>query len=123
MWKKNQSKQLPLKLKTNKSIGCSMVFDARDKELAIGNHVRYVDTGTIGEVVDVKTEKGIDWVKIDKTELWYRSKLVELLDEKDLKKKSFDDGDDDEIDIEALKEKALDLEKIELDSNVAEGGG
>ena len=107
----------------NKSMGSSMVFDARDKELAIGNHVRYVDTGTIGEVVDVKTENGIDWVKIDKTGLWYRSKLVELLDEKDLKKKSFDDGGDDEIDIEALKEKALDLENIELDSNVAEGGG
>ena len=99
-----------------------MVFDARDKELAIGNHVRYVDTGTVGEIVVVKTEEGIDWVKIDKTELWYRSKLVELLDEKDLKKKSFDDGDD-EIDIEAIKEKALDLENIELDSNVAEGGG
>lgn len=99
-----------------------MVFDARDKELAVGNHVRYVDTGTIGEIVDVKTEKDIDWVKIDKTGLWYRSKLVELLDEKDFKKKSFDD-DSDEIDIEALKEKALDLENIELDSNVAEGGG
>ena len=106
----------------NKSTGSNMVFDARGKELAIGNHVRYVDTGTIGEVVDVKTENGIDWVKIDKTKLWYRSKLVELLDEKDLKKKSFDDGND-EIDIEALKEKALDLENIELDSNVAEGGG
>ena len=46
-----------------------MVFDARDKELAIGNHVRYVDTGTVGEIVDVKTEEGLDWVKIDKTEL------------------------------------------------------
>ncbi|WP_407421093.1 DUF2098 domain-containing protein [Methanobrevibacter sp.] len=100
----------------------SMVFDARDKELAIGDHVRYVDTGTIGEIVDLKTENGIDWVNIKKTELWYRSDLVELLDEKDLKKVSFDDGND-EIDIEALKEKALDLENIELDSNVAEGGG
>ena len=100
-----------------------MVFDARDKELAVGDYVRYVDTGTIGKVVDLKTEDGIDWVNIEKTGLWYRSKLVELLDEKDLKKKSFDDDGDDEIDIEALKEKALDLENIELDSNVAEGGG
>ena len=33
------------------------------------------------------------------------------------------DFDDDDVDIEALKEKALDLENIELDSNVAEGGG
>lgn len=123
MWKKNRLKQQLSKLKMNRFIGSSMVFDARDKELAVGNHVRYVDTGTIGEVVDLKTQKDIGWVKLDKTGLWYRSKLVELLDEKDLKNKSFDDGGNDEIDIEALKEKALDLENIELDSNVAEGGG
>lgn len=99
-----------------------MVFDARDIELTLDSYVRYVDTGTIGKIVDLKTENGIDWVNLKKTGLWYRSNLVELLDEKDLKKQSFDDGDD-EIDIEALKEKALDLENIELDSNVAEGGG
>ncbi len=98
-----------------------MVLDARDKEIALGNHVRYVDTGTIGEVIDMRTRDGIDWVKIEKTNLWYRSKLVELLDEKDLKK-SLDDGDD-EIDIEALKEKALDFENYDMDSSVAEGGG
>ena len=99
-----------------------MAFDAREKEITLDSHVRYVDTGTIGKVVDIKTEDGSDWVKIDKTELWYRSKLVELLDEKDLKVED-DSNDKDEIDIEALKEKALDLENIELDSNVAEGGG
>ena len=99
-----------------------MVFDARDIEINVSDHVRYVDTGTISEIVDVKTEDGADWIKLDKTNLWYRSKLVELLDEKDLKKTD-ESRDDDEIDIEALKEKALDLENIELDSNVAEGGG
>lgn len=60
-------------------------------------------------------------MKIGKTDLWYRSSLLELLDEKDLKTKH--DSNDDEMDIEALKEKALDLENVELDSNVAEGGG
>ncbi|WP_407374474.1 DUF2098 domain-containing protein [Methanobrevibacter sp.] len=99
-----------------------MAFDARDNEITLDSHVRYVETGTIGKVIDIKTENEIDWVKIDKTELWYRAKLVELLDEKDLKKKSFDDGDD-EIDIEALKEKASKLENMQMDSSVAEGGG
>ena len=37
-----------------------MVLDARDKEIALGNHVRYVDTGTIGEVIDIKTKDVID---------------------------------------------------------------
>ncbi|WP_295114994.1 DUF2098 domain-containing protein [uncultured Methanobrevibacter sp.] len=100
-----------------------MVFDARDKEIALGNHVRYVDTGTIGEVIDMKTKDDIDWVKIEKTNLWYRSKLVELLDEKDLKKKSFEDDGDDEIDIDSLKDKTLDFESYQMDSSVAEGGG
>ena len=98
-----------------------MVLDARDKKITLGDYVRYVDNGTIGEVIDTRTRDGIDWVKIEKTNLWYRSKLVELLDEKDLKK-SLDDGDD-EIDIEALKEKALDFENYDMDSSVAEGGG
>ena len=100
-----------------------MVLDARDKEIALGNHVRYVDTGTIGEVIDMKTKEGIDWVKIEETNLWYRSKLVELLDEKDLKKKSFEDDGDDEIDIDSLKDKTLDFESYQMDSSVAEGGG
>lgn len=98
-----------------------MAFDARDVEIEIDDYVRYVDSGTIGQIMDIKIEDGIEWIKLDKTNLWYRSKLVELLDEKDLKKK--DDFSDDEIDIEAIKEKTLDLENIELDSNVAEGGG
>ncbi|WP_305515155.1 MULTISPECIES: DUF2098 domain-containing protein [unclassified Methanobrevibacter] len=101
-----------------------MVFDARGLEITLDSHVRYVDTGTMGKVIDLKSESGSEWVMLDKTELWYRSDLVELLEEKDIKKSSFYDREDDgEIDIDAMKEKARKLEDIELDSNVAEGGG
>ncbi|MBQ2666848.1 DUF2098 domain-containing protein [Methanobrevibacter sp.] len=100
-----------------------MVFDARGLEITLDSHVRYVDTGTMGKVLDLKTQDGIDWVKIDKTELWYRSNLVELLDEKDIKKSSFYDEGDNEIDVEAMKEKAKSLENMQMDSSVAEGGG
>ena len=99
-----------------------MALDARDIEITIDSHVRYVDTGTVGKVLDIKTTDGVDWVKIDKTNLWYRAKLVELLDDKDLKDKS-NDGGNDELDIEALKEKASKLENMQMDSSVAEGGG
>ncbi|MBQ2654573.1 MAG: DUF2098 domain-containing protein [Methanobrevibacter sp.] len=99
-----------------------MALDARDIEITVDSHVRYVGTGTIGKVLDIKTTDGVDWVKIDKTDLWYRAKLVELLDDKDLKDKSSNDGDD-EIDVEALKEKASNLENMQMDSSVAEGGG
>ena len=101
-----------------------MVLDARDIEIPINSYVRYVATGTIGKVLDAKIKNDIEWVKLDKTNLWYRSRLVELLDEKDIKKSTFfDKENDDEIDVETMKEKARALEDIELDSNVAEGGG
>ncbi|MBE6501622.1 MAG: DUF2098 domain-containing protein [Methanobrevibacter thaueri] len=101
-----------------------MVFDARGLEIALGSYVRYVDTGTIGEVLDVKTQDGMEWVKLDKTELWYRSNLVELLDDKDIKKSTlYDDRDNQDLDIEAMKEKANALEDMQMDSSVAEGGG
>ena len=100
-----------------------MVFDARGLEIALDSHVRYVDTGTIGKVVDVKTQDGMEWVKLDKTELWYRSNLVELLDDKDIKKSTLYDRDDKELDVEAMKEKASALEDMQMDSSVAEGGG
>lgn len=98
-----------------------MAFDARGKEITLDSHVRYVDTGTIGKVLDIKTTNGTDWVHIDKTNLWYRANLVELLDEKDLKEKSFDKSN--ELDIEELKDKASKYDNMQMDSNVAEGGG
>lgn len=100
-----------------------MAVDARDKEISIDDHVRYVDTGTVGKVIDIKTEDEIDWVKLDKTNLWYKATLVELLDEKDINVKFTPRGGDDDIDIEAIKEKASKLENMEMDSSVAEGGG
>ena len=101
-----------------------MVFDARGLEITLDSHVRYVDTGTIGKVLDVKTQNDVGWVKIDKTDLWYRSNLVELLDEKDIKKSTYYDNEGDgELDIEAMKEKATRFEDMQMDSNVAEGGG
>lgn len=101
-----------------------MVLDARDIEIPLQSYVRYVDTGTIGKVIDMRTKDGVEWVLLDKTNMWYRSKLVELLDEKDIKKSTYYDKESDgEIDIEDMKEKARALEDLELDSKVAEGGG
>lgn len=101
-----------------------MVLDARDIEIPLDSYVRYVDTGTIGKVVDEKTQDGIEWVKIDKTNMWYRAKLVELLDDKDIKKSAYYDREDDnEVDVDELKEKAMNFEDMELSSHVAEGGG
>lgn len=101
-----------------------MVVDARDKEIIIGTQVRYTDTGTIGEVIEIKEEDGASWVKLDKTNMWYISKFVEVLDEKDIKETTTKHEENDkEIDIDDLKKLRDNLEDVELDSNVAEGGG
>lgn len=98
-----------------------MVVDARDLEITLDSHVRYVDTGTIGKVLDIKTENEKGWVKLDKTELWYLANRVELLDEKDIKKNTW--GENVEVDVEDLKEKVQDLDNIELASDAGNGGG
>lgn len=101
-----------------------MVLDARDIEIPVDSYVRYVDTGTIGQVLDVKIQDGVGWVLLDRTELWYRSNLVELLERKDIKKSDFYDREtDDDVDVDELKEKAMKFEDMELSSHVAEGGG
>ena len=98
-----------------------MVVDARDLEITLDSNVRYVDTGTIGKVLDLKVENEVGWVKLDKTELWYRANHVELLDEKDIKKSRW--GDNNEVDIEDLKEKALEFNDFELATDAGNGGG
>lgn len=99
-----------------------VVLDARDQLINIGVHVRYVNTGTIGEVIELKVQDDIGWARLDKTGLWYVSNLLEVLDEKDFKEKG-PYGEDKDVDIDAIKDQALDLEDVELNSNVAEGGG
>lgn len=100
-----------------------MVVDAREKEINVGNQVRYTETGTIGEVLEIKEENNTSWVKIDKTGMWYVSDLVEVLDEKDMKETTSYKENTKDVDIEDIKKFKEDLENVELDSNVAEGGG
>ncbi|WP_458454656.1 DUF2098 domain-containing protein [Methanobrevibacter sp.] len=98
-----------------------MVVDARDLEITLDSHVRYVDTGTVGKVLDIKTENERGWVKLDKTELWYLANRVELLDEKDIKKSRW--GENNEVTIEDLKEKASEFDSFELATDAGNGGG
>ena len=66
-------------------------------------------------------ENEIGWVKLDKTELWYRANRVELLDEKDIKKSRW--GENNEVSIEDLKEKVSDFNDLELATDAGNGGG
>lgn len=101
-----------------------VVLDAREQEINIDYYVRYLNTGTVGQVIELKIEDGeVGWVRIDKTGLWYLSNLVEVLDKKDLKSAKKYDEDNDEVDIEAIKNSNLNSEDVQIDSNAGIGGG
>jgi hypothetical protein len=95
--------------------------DARGKTIEIGSYIRYTGTGTIGKVVDLKTDnKDKQWIKIEDPNLWYLNEVVEVMDEKDIKNKDLKDRD---FNTKDLKSVERDLEDVSLTSGGAEGGG
>jgi Uncharacterized protein conserved in archaea len=57
------------------------VFDIRGREIKVGDYVKYINTGTIGEVTEIlEDEEGI-WAFLDATELYYKIEFLELTDE------------------------------------------
>ena len=96
------------------------VSDSCGKPIIKGSYVVYAGTGTIGKVIDLKTEdKGL-WAKIDATDLWYNSRYLQAIDnikEKELERKSKD-----------IKEKIKERKKlvgddIDMSSELCDGGG
>jgi hypothetical protein len=113
------------------------VVDIRKKPIEKGVFVRYNGAGTAGKVLDIvpfalldeideNSKIAIDnqdnfWIKIDKTNLWYVSDTLEVLNEEDIKKPRFEKFENDEKeDIENFKE---DLGDIDLESTDCIGGG
>jgi len=97
------------------------IKDARGKTIEIGFYIRYTGTGTIGKVVDLKTdENGISWAKIEETNLWYSEDVIEIVDRENIKN---NDLKDKKFNVDKFKEKDHDFEETSLTSGGAEGGG
>ncbi|MDR1820277.1 MAG: DUF2098 domain-containing protein [Methanobrevibacter sp.] len=110
-------------------------IDIRKKDIKRYDFVRYTGTGDIGKVLDIIPYLSLDgvdknfkiavsnknkfWIKIDKTELWYISDSLELLDEGDVKKSRFEESRN-EKDLEDLTDN---FEDMEIDSSAGIGGG
>ncbi len=96
-------------------------IDACGKPIEKGSYVIYNGTGTIGKVLDLKTEDNKVWAKVDSTELWYNMKYVQAIgniEEKDLEKRRKED----------LKEKVKKRQKlvgddVDMSSELCDGGG
>ncbi|MBZ9571163.1 DUF2098 domain-containing protein [Methanobrevibacter sp. TMH8] len=100
------------------------IKDARGKIIEIGSYIRYIGTGTIGKVTDLKIDESdeySEWVKIEKPLLWYSNDVVEVIDEKKVKTKDSHIRKEDNV--ENLKNIGNELEDASLTSGGAEGGG
>ncbi|AAM02881.1 DUF2098 domain-containing protein [Methanopyrus kandleri] len=87
-------------------------------ELQVGDYARYVRTGTVGKVVDVKEREDGRWIQLDSTGLYYHEDYVEKVEKKESKEKE-------ETDIEEVVERIRELKEAfeHVDERVCEGGG
>jgi len=93
-----------------------MVKDINGKEIKIGSYVRYINTGTIGTVVDIIEKDGKIWVLLD-NDLMYLSDTLEVIE--DIKKYKKEEIDEEKIK-EMMDEESL--TNIDLDSDACGAG-
>ena len=86
--------------------------DKRGNKIELGSYIIYANTGTIGEVLDMKTDDDGSWVLIqvdELTRLWYNTQYIELTDKKYSRK------------IKEEKDKALSVDDIkkQIDEHIS----
>lgn len=100
------------------------VTDKLGNEINVGSYIIYSSVGTIGEVLDIKTDEKGSWVLIavdELTKLWYNTEYVELTDKKYLKISKIDD-DEEELSVDDIKEKIKRSVSSEMSSDAVGGG-
>lgn len=100
------------------------VTDKIGNELEIGSYINYTSVGTIGEVLDIKTDENGSWVLVavdELTKLWYNTKYVELTDKK-YHKDTNQSNDDKDLSVEDIKEKIRSSVSGEMSGDAVGGG-
>ncbi len=100
------------------------VTDKIGNEIEVGSYIIYTSVGTIGEVLDIKTDEKGDWVLIavdELTRLWYNTRYVELTDKKYVKVRD-DDEDKEELTVDDIKEQLKRSISSEMSSDAVGGG-
>jgi hypothetical protein len=98
-----------------------IIQDIRGKKIEFGSYIRYMGTGTIGKVIEIKEENEEGWLKLEKPDLWYSSEFVEVVGENS--SKSSDDKYREYSDRDNIKDLNDDFTDISLVSGGGEGGG
>lgn len=55
--------------------------DMRGREIKVGDYVKYINTGTVGQIVEIMEDQDGIWAFLDTTELFYKIEFLELTDE------------------------------------------
>jgi len=98
------------------------IKDSIGKIIKRGSYIRYIGTGTIGRVVNLKIDKDKNqWIKIEYPHLWYLNEVVQIIDEEYVKDKYFKANR--EFNSDNLREFLTDSDDFSLGSGGAEGGG
>ena len=100
------------------------VTDKIGNEIEVGSYIIYSSVGTIGEVLDIKTDENGSWVLIavdELTKLWYNTKYIELTD-KNYVETSTNDNDNKELSVDEIKEHLKHTVSSEMSSDAVGGG-
>ena len=100
------------------------VTDKIGNEIEVGSYIIYSNVGTIGEVLDIKTNKKGSWVLIavdELTKLWYNTKYVEITDEKYAKKVDTDSKQE-ELSVKEIKRKIKQNVSGQMSGDAVGGG-
>jgi hypothetical protein len=88
----------------------------------VGDYARYKNTGTVGKVLEVKLEAGVEWILLDTFNLFYDASTLEpgtVEEHKAYSVKERSSGLTVE-DIEAMKEE---ISKVERYGSITASGG
>ena len=98
-------------------------YDINGTVIEIGTRVKYINTDTVGVVTDVMRDSDGEWALVDKTDLYYNVKALEVTDAKaKAEVKEHEATKDDAAYYLKKRDEAMGAQKIE-DATQATGGG
>ena len=92
--------------------------------LQIGDLLKYVPTATVGKVQEVKEEKGVVWVKLDFTGLFYDSRYLIPADPSEYIEVSFKERKTaSEGSMKSVEDLKKESEEVDISEFMPSGGG
>ncbi|MCL2141481.1 MAG: DUF2098 domain-containing protein [Methanimicrococcus sp.] len=56
-------------------------FDTRGRKIKVGDYVKYINTGTVGKIIEIMEDDEGIWAYLESTELYYKIEFLESTEE------------------------------------------